>query len=349
MLDHGPSTPRNPVVAYGCTGDSVKKHAVFELGSPLESWSALFRDSQVIAEVGRLQAPVHPGEFPGQADTQDDRIGIPTREVLFRDGRSWYFDDSGCLVGAEDVPLMIIYRRDAVHWLQHIEGWYGSVKRAGIDLQYDAEGRVISARSTNGQTVQYAYTAGGELESVGRAAGSVRYAYRNGFGLRVDRAGRLDREFEYTDQGQLRREKRTDGEIAYDVTQTPQGTQITATPTGSGRAETARYDAALRPLHQVLADGTQVDWTYRTSGEVEVVTASPDGYRFAVSRAADRRQQAWTLPEGGSTEPELDPAGRVAQFFQGNRPARASMIATVCCVQPSWNRPNCSPLTGMME
>jgi YD repeat-containing protein len=83
--------------------------------------------------------------------------------------------------------------------------------------------------------------------------------------------------------------------------------------------ESVQYDATLRPVHQVFANGVRLHWQYDTSGATETHLTLPGGERYTVSRSADHRQHTWRLPAGGTYRAESDAAGRVTSLWQGDR------------------------------
>lgn len=291
----------------------VESLVAYQLSSPLNSWSALFRNLELVPEIsGTLQVPTTRGAILGLADAGDEHIDHAKLKAIFRDGRSWYFDEDGYIVAIRQPPKATVYRRDAQHRVQQIEGWYGNHRQADIQLEYNGEARLVSARGSNGQAVAYTYSTTGLLVHVKGPTGSLRYAYQDGLVQRVEREGRVLREFEYTSRDELRREKRGDGsEIVYDLKQTRQGTQMVASITAGDLSESAQFDFAMRPTKRVLSDGTQREWTYRENGDVQIASTAPDGDRLAIVRSAEDRKEVWQLPEGGSYHAEYDAAGRL--------------------------------------
>ena len=162
------------------TSDMVESRGIYDLTTPLNSWSALFRDRADVPEVGgkNLLVPVHSNDFWAVAGGSEGRIGSPTTTVLLRDGRSWHFDKSGYLVAEDQSPLMTIYRRNPAHRIEDIEGRYGEAKKADIKLEYDKD-RLVLARGSNGDEVHYAYAAD-RLSDVKGPAGDVSYGYDAG-------------------------------------------------------------------------------------------------------------------------------------------------------------------------
>ena len=128
------------------TGDKTEYKTAYQLTSPFNTYSESFREHKFVPEMnGKLLVPEHAGLFLGLADTKDDKIGAPTKALIFRDGREWHFDESGNFVAQMDRPLIVIYRRDGAQRIHRIEGWYGKDLRADIRIEYDKDGRVGSA------------------------------------------------------------------------------------------------------------------------------------------------------------------------------------------------------------
>src|SRR5262249_14109300 len=112
--------------------DRTQYRTTFQLTSPLGSWSVAFRESKrLTGEVtGELMVPEHAMEILGLTSATEPRLEVHAHQVLWRDGRRWYFDHDGALLAWSEPGLFIVYRRDKAHRLQQIEGWHGDQRRA---------------------------------------------------------------------------------------------------------------------------------------------------------------------------------------------------------------------------
>jgi hypothetical protein len=105
------------------TEKHVQFRTIYQLTSPLNTWSARFAEHKYVPELkGEFFVPDQPGAILALVKGHDERIEHKTTIVLWRDGRRWHFDDAGRLVAWTTTPLMIVYRRDAVGRIQRIEG-----------------------------------------------------------------------------------------------------------------------------------------------------------------------------------------------------------------------------------
>lgn len=304
------------------TGDRTEYRIVYQLTSPLGTYSESFKEHKFVPEVkGKLLISAHSGIFLGVADTENQKIGYPTKVLIFRDGRRWHFDDAGNLVAQTEGPLTVVYRRDGVHRIRRMEGWYGKNLRADIRLDYDKQGRLISARGSNGDVTKYNYDKAEKLTRVEGPKGVFGYRYRDGLVAAVAQNGKITREFEYNERGRLVREKRIDGsEIAYTVTSGPEGIKVSASRADKvAIAEIAHYDTAFRPVSRILEDGTKIGWRYDDTGATESTITLPQGEQYVLNRSAEGRKIAWQLPTGGTYSAEHDEGGRLIALRQGNR------------------------------
>jgi YD repeat-containing protein len=306
--------------------EHTRYRTTFQLTSPLGSWSAPFREmKRVTGEVnGEIMVPDHAPDILGLASGTDPRLSVPTRQVLWRDGRRWYFDHNGFLLAWAESGLLVVYRRDKAHSIQRIEGWQGDQRRADIHLDYDASGRLTQARGSNGSSASYTYDAPGRLASVratsGQAAGgttvTVAYAYHEHLVTAIRQDGKEVQSFAYNPQGQLIWERRGNAPATV-YTIAAHGAQTTMTARGPGAEHSATqtvYDTALRPVQRLAADGTRMEWQYASNGEVSTTTVHPDHTTTRMTRSADGQHTTWTLPAGGTQSLTRDAAGRMTRL-----------------------------------
>lgn len=294
---------------------------IYQLGTPLNSVCEVFRRRERVPGFRyELHVPNRPCGVLGIGATRDERIGMLSKVVYFKDEREWHFDEDGKLVAIERPPYLTVYRRQEGR-LQSLEAWTGKRTEpdAVIQLAYDDQARLSSARSSDGRVVKYQYNDHGLLERVEGPDGSTQYQYVDGNVERVIRNGVMSRQFVYAAGGRLRRVVRGDGPaIDYDIEHAATGRRIVSRLAGQAD-RVAEFDHALRPVKRVEPDGTQVTWSYRDSGEIEMAATSSDGRQYSVLRSGDRDHDTWTIPEGGQYHVRFDDAGRVATVSAGDR------------------------------
>lgn len=297
------------------TGDAVEYRTVYELTSPFVSCSESFREIRRVPELdAEVRVPLRSRSILGLVNVDDEKIGIPTKVVVFRDGSKWHFDDDGFFVAETRTPTTVIYRRDGAHRVRRVEGWYGAHLRGDIRMEYGTDGQLAEAKGSNGETVTYRHDAGRLVAVKGDTA--TTYAYDEGLVTSVAGEGRPVRRFGYGDQGRLLWEERGgDSRVTYTVSRGGRGSRIEAS-TKSGRTSAA-YDASLRPTERVLADGTRVAWTHGDAGASEAVVTSADGTQHRVARSEDGRQLEWTLAGDAVCSVEYDAAERPVVLRRG--------------------------------
>ena len=164
--------------------DSVIYRQVWQLASPLNSYSGYFTD--------------------GVAHAKDSRIGTETIVIHpVTPGEQWHFSENGCLTGLADPPVMVVYRTDKDCRVQRIDGWVGFEQKAQINLNYDARSRLVSAVSSDGQRATYDYDSEGALRQVNSPSGAARYEYENGLLTMFTDSWGTER-FAYDQRGQRR-------------------------------------------------------------------------------------------------------------------------------------------------
>jgi RHS repeat-associated protein len=299
------------------TGENGPKYSSYwRLTTPL---NRLWVDFSVIRYVPELGAKV---AVPDRAEAilgltgfaKDDRIGVLTQHIRFRDGRRWHFDEAGRLLAFEETPWLRVFRRDPRGRIEQIEGWLGSEQRGCIHLDYDADGRLRQAVAGTGLAARYEYSGDGALATVTKPVGVAGYQYRDGLVSAVSWNGKVLRQFEYAEGGRLRAERLIDGKrLEYRVSAGPEGGTVRASVEGAPAvAEEARYDAAGRLVSQSWADGTRVECRRDAKGNVEATLTDPHGTAYVLTASADGRRETLKLPEGATLSTDLDPAGRPA-------------------------------------
>jgi RHS repeat-associated protein len=300
------------------TEKTTYSRTVYQLTSPLMTHADTFTQWKAVPEVnGQLLVPQSSRHVLGLTFTAGKKP-----QLLFRDGREWEFDDSGRLAAVTRGPYRLVHGHDDSGRLVRLEGWYAGKKRATLDLEHDAQGRLTAARGSDGSKVTYVYDSGGRLARVTGPQGVTAYAYREGLLSRVTHGGKTVREFFYDGEGRLVRERRADGaEWTYEDRAGKQGVASVARRKGApGRAEKTEYDASLRPVKGTLPDGTSLRWHYREGGAAELTVTTPDGERWTeTTTAGGAREVKRPLPGGGEVRVEADGAGRVTGVWQNGR------------------------------
>lgn len=300
---------------------SVRTSTAWRLYSPLNSVACEFSAIKLVPELGvQLAVPDRPCDILGITGAgTDERIGVPTEKVRFRDGRRWHFDAAGRLMGVEAAAALRVFRYDAAGRLEKLEGWLGKERRAEIRLTYDAQGRVATAGARDGITVRYVYANDDCLLRVEGPDSSLGYEYRDGLVTAVREGTETVRRFEYASGGRLRAEYRGDSRIDYTLINGPDGPGAAVAVAGvPGAEETTRYDTARRLVSRRSPDGTRVDCKWDPDGGVEATLSSPGGGSVVLTRSADGQQESVRLPSGVKVRADCDTAGRPRTLFAGS-------------------------------
>jgi RHS repeat-associated protein len=286
------------------TSGSSQYQILHELNCPLGTCTASIPDAS--------------GNILGLVSADEPAIGSPTRAVAFADGRRWHFDAAGSLVATVDGPLTQVYRRDSALRIRRIEGWLGKRLLADIQLEYGDGNRLVSAKGSDGRVVRYTYNRVGQLIQVDGPSGRLEYKYKDGLVTEVRSGGKLQRQFSYSERGQLMTERLANGEdVVYGVVSGPDG--ITVSATRGKVKETVHYDASMQPRSRVMEDGTLVDWHTGGGGERVASVTSPDGLIDVLKTSSDGKIEEWQLAEGGRVGLERDVAGRVTRISTNGR------------------------------
>jgi RHS repeat-associated protein len=307
-------------------GDKTLYHTYWQLVSPLGTVSEAFDEIKLVPEVNsKLATPRHVGSYLGLTGaTNEERIGVETTRLLLRNGEKWHFTEDGLCVGRQHGPRLVVYRRQPQRRLiERIEGWYGSVKHAEILLSYDSQDHIETATgkglSGANETVSYTYSEDGTLATVKGSQHTRAYNYRGTLVTEILEDGMVQRQFEYADRGQLRRERLADGTVVnYDARLGPQGLQTTTAvnhPAGASPvASNIEYDASFRPVKEKRPDGTHIERAYDDSGTEVVTVTTPTSRRYVQTRSADGTQRTLKTPEGGELQVECDHSGRMVSL-----------------------------------
>lgn len=310
------------------TGNSISYKTVYQLSSPLNSWSERFAEIKFVSEVGgQLMVPSSSNEMLGLADSNIDKIGQKTKKLIFRDGRSLHFDQEGYLVAQSDKKNMIVYKRNKKHRIISIKSWnfQNKISLANkpdveVNLVYNDNGKLvrsIEARSLKLEKpvkAHYFYDKGGQLVMVIGSDRKSGYTYKNGLVASVTQDGKKQGLFEYNDQGQLMKEQRADGKnVAYKRTSTSYGTKVVAMDANNQKPlETVEYDTNFRPQARTLEDGSRVTWKSDHKAKVTNVT-QPDGEGYTVAESNDGRNRTVKTTDGKTYITDFDTKGRVTR------------------------------------
>ncbi len=165
-------------------GDTVLYREVWQLTSPLNSYSGYLTSGILRAHDGRI----------GQ-----DTMLVPAASPR----QQWHFYGNGCLAAISEPPILVVYRDNDQCHVDRIEGWIGSERSAYIDLHYGNGGHIISATSSDGGRASYEYDAAGALRRVQSPLGSPSYEYHDGLLTALTDARGTER-FSFNSRGQQR-------------------------------------------------------------------------------------------------------------------------------------------------
>jgi RHS repeat-associated protein len=303
-------------------GDLVTLRTAFQLHSPLNTWSATFEEEREMPEFGgKLLAASQPGEVIALGRTTDARLGGPTDTVFCRDGARLHFGENGDLAAIEKAGALTKYLRDGQGRLERIEAWRGPQRLANIQLIYEARGRLMCARGSDGSQVSYRYDAEDRLKEAQQSKATMSYSYTNNLLARIERDGLMVREFTFDSRGCLKHEKRGDGsERSFVIAATPSGMKIAAhVPGESGNVEEAEFDSALRPVRRNLSDGTTVNWVYGEGHAATATIRQADGAEHKLSLSTDGRSATWQTATGQAASATFDRNGRLTSLKDGDR------------------------------
>ena len=310
------------------TERSVTYKTVYQLSSPLNSWSERFANYEVVSEPGRqLMVPSKPGEMLGLADANLRVIGYQTKELLFRNGESLHFDKDGYLVGQLEGKAFIVYERNKNHTISSVKSFAVKDRRvaehpqAELLLTYKAnDRRVFSIEAKKSPILKdslkaiYIYDEHGQLSRVIGPNGTSQYTYKDGLVTSVTDKDNNRVAFEYNKQGQLQKEKGADGKkVAYKRISTSYGSKVVAMDANSKEAvETVEYDANfyLRGSSRMFDDGSKFAWRQHDK-EMETTTTQPDGEGYTVTDSNDGRQSSLKSTAGETYTTDYDADGRV--------------------------------------
>lgn len=310
---------------------SVKFRLVYELSTPLGRIRARFSETRHVPELNAMLAvPDHKCEVLALAAANDPLVKQGTTEIVFKDGRIWFFDENGDFAGEQAKPFSTVYLRDSTGRVRQLIRYEGDQARAAVHMVYDALGRLECAQSEDDtQRITYQYGGDGMLESVTSAEGRTSYTYERGLVKTISWSARIDgerfehlrqREFEYAPNGQLLAERAADGtRTSYAVEMQDGRYRMAVRPQDGSVGTTAIYDERLRPLEVTEADNTRTRWTYETDGGTKTETALPDGEVIKTTLSADGKHKVVETSDKVLVQEDRDDGGRLTNMSLNQR------------------------------
>jgi YD repeat-containing protein len=240
--------------------------------------------------------------------------GAEARQLVFRDGTIWHFDDDGRLLLVQDEGAATRYIRDRGGRLVQIVGYVGTDAVAEITLKHDEQGRIIDASAT--QTTQlrnqapaltsrvtFEYGENGRLVRIKHPPGRysepprVHWSYNYNAHRLMTIGGSVDASFGYDERGRLLWEQHGNQKTQYTLTSTSQQTVLRK---GTGtHEETWTFDPRMRPL-EVNIGGEIIRWQYGAGSEV-TETLTQAGRSVATRSISQDGSTATTVIADGPT------------------------------------------------
>lgn len=310
-------------------GKQSQYRAGYHLVSPLGTMNIFFNRVENVEPYGveMAVAAEHP-HIAGVASGLCDVLQMNTRQVLFRDGSKWHFGDNGCLLLMQEDGTATRYVRNADGRLSQIVGYLGETPVVGIDLAYDAHGRIAAATQAGhpgeqdrklAAEVRYEYGDGMRLTEIiaPRTATSAdqlddrRWSYSYEEGRLATVNGGNEVAFGYNEQGQLLWKKTGESTLTYGLAQSNDGLTLTE---GLSEPDTPvrewAYDARMRPTHADLGNQVTSDWEYGKGEEVKQTVSHGDEPVFTRSVRSDGLKETTAWSGGPTYEVERDSLGR---------------------------------------
>lgn len=310
------------------SGDAVRYVEGREYVTPLNTGYVRFSSLRPIPALGgvQLMAPDEQGPFLALADGDPDFLNLATLEVIAADGSSLHFTQSGHLAAIDRSGFRTVYLRDETARIIRIVGLLGRSQYASIDLIYDEQGRLASARGESGEherTVRYEYAPDGRLAwtTIDGVRRGYRYEDRRVAVILSDQDGSVTdlHRFEYDDRGRLTAEwTPQQGRFAYDVQ--PDGHGRTLTVAAGPDSRSVSYDAELRPVAAAYPDGSRTAWTYAPGDGTTVHFVDGDGDSLEFFESEDRAVRRYAGPGLPLIAERFDDAGRLVSYAVNDEP-----------------------------
>ena len=340
-----PSLKMIPVPA-SCDGKKRECNMVPWLTDPLGTLNVRFERIEKVAAFKQAEMYVarsHP-EFFGVASGNHPLLDVQTRQVLWKDGREWHFDDDGWLVLETVEGGATRYIRDRVGQVRQIIGYVGKSVNGTIDLSYDSQGRIVKVVAQQPEALRrvwaadavevvYAYNNDGRLASVSRktekskdVAEAVSYAYRGPHLTEIHLPDNRKVAFSYNGSGQVTDVGQDGHRTELRIASVADKTTLTQTEAGGKAMVSMVYDSLMRPIEANLGNSEKVRRSYGVGHEMEEARLYEDRPFITRKISADGRKETTVDHEmGGSVLDVLfDEAGRSEEWLRsGVRVAKA--------------------------
>ena len=314
------------------TDKDVRFKLVYELSTPLGSIHARFSEARHVPELNaNLLVPDSKCDVLALAGANDPLVKQGRTEILFKDGRAWFFDEKGNFVGDQAKPLTTLYVRDSAGRVQQIIPFDGDRPQVFIQLGYDTLGRLESAESGGGdERITYQYDSEGYMESVTSAEGKTSYTYDRGLVRTISWSARIDserfenpvlqREFKYAPNGQLLAEWADGVKTTYTVQMENGRHRLAIIPEDGSNGTVAVYDERLRPLEVTEPDNTRTQWAYDADGGFKTETVLPDGEVTKTRVSADGKHRLAETSDNVQVQEDCDEGDRLTNVSLNQRP-----------------------------
>ena len=313
------------------TDKHVRFKLNYELSTPLGEIHARFSEVRHVPELGAdLYVPDSVCEVLALAGSNDPIVMQGKTKAILNDGRVWFFDGNGNLVGERRQPFTTVYLRGPAGEVDQMIAYHGDQLEATVQLAYDAEGRLQSAESLNPPCrVTYVYNSEGQLASATNTEERI-YTYDCGLVKTVSLSAQesaegfekpvLLKSFSYRRNGQLVDETSEGSRVSYSVHINGGRQYMTIVNEDGSQGTSATYDALLRPEEVVEPDGMRTTWDYAPDGAVTRRTNLPDGEFTTTSLSGDRRQRTTETSDGLRLQEEFDGRGRLLNVAVNQQP-----------------------------
>jgi RHS repeat-associated protein len=300
-------------------GDSAQLKTVYQMTSPLGTYSGVFSQPKFVEAAGReLLLSMRPSPVLGVAPVKS--ADGKTVAAFLGDGQRMYFDGNGDLIAWARGSMSLVYRRNRLHQLYLIEAWNSGRLEAGIHLKCDVQGRIIFAQDNAGRVATYRYDDSGHLMQVLSSMTRINYSYRSNLLTSVERNGSAPIHFEYGPQGQLiSRDEGSGKSIRYGIERSEGGIKVQAWGDRKAMRESARYDSAFRPLFRSYPDGSSAEWTWAQNGSSQITLKDASGELYKISSSATGASRVVEMPSGGIYRMEHDDFGRLLSLSRGSQ------------------------------
>lgn len=314
--------PRLRPSAQRIMRDGQETHTrIFSLTTPLGSETARFGETRHIPELdATLQTPQKPGPFLGLGAANVDWLYGPALVVIRHDGGRLYFGEaSGRLIGQEEGGRRVRYSRDERGQVAEMSLIEGGRAAATITLERDDAGRVVFARTSDGDSIAYVYGAD-RLARAFDGLSDEAYAYEGGQLVSVVRHGAPAARYAYNARGQIVSREDGEGRRQFAYAAISGGVRVTVTGGDGQTVETVDYDRRGRMTRRHAQSGAATV-SHTPGGAKTLSLFAPDGALDVVAR---KSQDGVTFerPDGGVVKTRRDQAGRLTAVEVDGRVVR---------------------------